>query len=181
MSINVPFNFQPTSVSVKTSSYTIPAGSYAYVEAQAEDGGTFTIDGSTALNAKAQTSVNSESDSFALSGSGSLTVNVATNKLAILRLYLSAITGNPTLTISGNLITTSLTTAYNNVYYLGSGDSFVISTGSSEQAFGYYTFHEYDPNITETTNTASFWLPTGSVINGSGQWRATVSLYNEIT
>ena len=48
-SFNVPFDFNPTSVSVKTSSYTIPAGSYAYVINASDDD--FTIDGTVAVDA----------------------------------------------------------------------------------------------------------------------------------
>lgn len=46
----VPFNFQPESTSVRTSSYTIPTGKYAKVDVQCIGGGTFTIDGATALS-----------------------------------------------------------------------------------------------------------------------------------
>ena len=86
----VPFNFQPLSVSVKSSSYTIPAGNYALVTVVVEhDGGaaSFTIDTVSAIQ--------------------------------------------------------------------------VMTAG----------------NIA----TASFWLPSGTVINGSGDWVATVQLYTNIT
>lgn len=45
----VPFNFQPSSVSVKTGSYDIPTGKYAKVVVNLEGSATFTIGGVTAL------------------------------------------------------------------------------------------------------------------------------------
>jgi hypothetical protein len=49
--IFIPFNFNPYSTSVKSSSYTIPSGYYALVTAYCEwnSSATFTIDGVTAL------------------------------------------------------------------------------------------------------------------------------------
>lgn len=44
-----PFDFNPLSVSVKTGGYTIPAGRRAYVMAQVNPSGSFTINGTTAL------------------------------------------------------------------------------------------------------------------------------------
>lgn len=62
----VPFNFQPLSVSVKTGSYTIPAGRYAFISANLVGGsGIFQIDGNTAMqsvtNTTAQTTLSSSS------------------------------------------------------------------------------------------------------------------------
>ena len=48
-SIVIPFNHMPASTTVRTASYTIPAGFYARVVANVEGTGTFTIGGSTAL------------------------------------------------------------------------------------------------------------------------------------
>jgi hypothetical protein len=33
----------------------------------------------------------------------------------------------------------------------------------------------------ETSETGEFWLPAGTVINGTGSWRATVMLYNVVS
>lgn len=44
------FNGNPSSVSVKTGSYTIPANKYAYITANCENGATFSIDGTVALS-----------------------------------------------------------------------------------------------------------------------------------
>jgi len=51
----IPFNFQPETVEVKTASYPIPAGKYAYVVANVEGTGTFTIGGTTALRGTSNT------------------------------------------------------------------------------------------------------------------------------
>ena len=124
----IPFNFCPTSVSVKTSSYTIPAGYYACVVANVAGSGSFTIDSDTALVAALWT---------ALASSGLQTSNTP---------------GTTALLTSG---TNSLP-----------GNAF---TSSSAKA----------------AVSATYWLPTGTVINGSGgldgSWYATVSLYRMIS
>lgn len=48
--ITFPFNFQPVSTTVRTGSYSIPSGQYAYVTATAKNGGTFSIGGTVALD-----------------------------------------------------------------------------------------------------------------------------------
>ena len=135
--IVIPFNFQPVSVSVKTSSYTIPAGKYAYVTANAIGSATFKIGGTTAL-------------------SGSSTTQT-TNTSSALRYG----------TASGGVFSTERHLLSNSA-----GDYADTPHGD---AFGYAskTFNE--------VATASYWLPAGTVISGSGTWRATVSLYNELT
>jgi len=131
--INIPFNFQPLSVSVKTGSYTIPSGKYAYVSANVEGTGTFTLGGDIALR-------------------GTTTAQV-TNTASTLR-------GNGDMfpSLSGALILASEGP---------NGDDVESLTYSS------VTFSE--------SVTSAYWLPAGSVINGSGTWRATVSLFNEIS
>ena len=181
MSINIPFNFNPTSVSTKVAPYNIPAGSYAFVTVEVEDGATFSIDGVTALNAKAQTSCNSEADSvFHAASTDTTYFTVGTNKLAILKLIITATSGGVNLYIGGNLISGSIATG-DYTFYMASGDSFRFQSSGGEDVTFYYSIHEYDPNITETVTTASFWVPTGTALTGSGQWRATVALFNEIT
>ena len=132
--INIPFNFQPASVSVKTSSYTIPIGKYAYVSANVEGTGTFTIGGDIALRGTTSSQI--------------------TNTSSIARSRLGSFPN----TSSSSILTTNATP--------DAGDSASFGYGSA-------TFTE--------SVTSSYWIPAGSVISGSGTWRATVSLYNEIS
>jgi len=125
--INLPFNFQPESVAVKTGSYTIPAGKYAFVTANVVGNSTFTINGSTALQATLTTQ---------------------------------------TTHTSSNM---KVETGSNYLFTSGTAPSSPIAANG----YGNASFSE--------TVSASFWLPTGAVVNGSGTWRATVTLYNEPT
>jgi len=136
--IVIPFNFQPVSVSVKTSSYTIPAGKYAYVTANAIGSATFEIGGATALSGSSTTQTTNTSSTLRYGrGDG---VNYV---------------------LENHLLATDASNGHGGTPH---GD-----------AFGYAskTFNE--------VATASYWLPAGTVISGSGTWRATVSLYNELT
>jgi len=117
----IPFNFQPESVSVRTGSYTIPAGKYAFVTVNVEGTGTFTIGGTTALRGTSNTVL----------ASSALDYRTGTGHNAL-------------ITVSGG---TS-----------NDGNAFSTSTNSSSP-------------------TANYWLPSGTVINGSGTWRAVVSIF----
>jgi len=136
--IVIPFNFQPVSVSVKTSSYTIPAGKYAYVTANAIGSATFEIGGATALSGSSTTQTTNTSSAlrYGTGRGGAYTTE---------RHLLSGYVNND------------------------------LARDPHGDAFGYAskTFNE--------VATASYWLPAGTVISGSGTWRATVSLYNELT
>ncbi len=59
--------------------------------------------------------------------------------------------------------------------------SAVGSTNSGSAASPYGNAFGYGSETFNEVATASYWLPAGTVISGSGTWRATVSLYNELT
>jgi len=163
----VPFNFQPVSVSVKTASYTIPAGQYAYVVAYLQDGGSFTIDGSTVLVSK---SGGLSARSGTLTGGQSFTV-AANNRWEGQILY----TSGTNVSIGGVSITSPSGTMVTGIVL---GPSAVIThTGTNQTVYSGVEIPE--ENFTEISE--GFWVPTGTVINGAGDWRATVSLYNQIT
>lgn len=123
----VPFNFQPANVSVKTGSYTIPAGKYAKVDVQCEAGGSFTIDGLTALTSKSWTVLSSD--------------NLGT--------------------------------------YNGNGGEKILATGSTTTFAG--NGGAFNEATAYDSQTQSYWLPSGAIINGSGTWRAVVQEFNNIT
>lgn len=123
--IVVPFNFEPVAVSVRTASYTIPAGRYARVTVNLEGSATFTIGGVTALRGT-QNSVLGSSPVGTNSGSGVNSIAVAQSP----------------------------------------------STNSGA-AFSSATMQQ--------TVTTDIWLPAGTVINGTGVWRATVQEFNKIS
>ena len=177
--INLPFNFQPTSAAVKTSSYTIPSGSYAHVTAYVENGGTFTIGGSAALVSQIAVSSNVINVSqFSSSGITSYTVPTG-----------YYFTGRVTnryqpgvgISVGGTSIYGTLpgndTASY--AVEAGAGDVVAAQAGLS----GTVTLSGYARRVGdgETNVSASFWVPTGTVIAGTGTWKATVSLFNEIS
>ena len=134
----IPFNFAPSSVAVKTGSYTIPAGKYARVVVNLIGSATFTIGGVTALSGTQNSVITSDNNLYRVGGTPG-----------------TIATGN-----SGQLGTTSFSGA----------------PGTSTSAVTVFA------NTTDQKSTvAEYWFPTGTIINGTGTWRATVMEYNEIT
>ena len=83
---------------------------------------------------------------------------------------------NSTITSAGNLYKMAGnpgTVSSNQVGTLGTaGFSGGSSTTSTEAVFG----NETDQKVV----VAEYWLPTGTIINGTGTWRAVVMIYNQI-
>ncbi len=159
--IVVPFDFEPDLVSVHTGSKTVPAGKYAYVVTEVKDGGTFTIDGSTALEAGKRQLVN-------LTGaSASYTVNPGFNFEG----YLSLTNGATSIEINGIQVTTGI------LFKLYDGHVVTAIGGGTPRvvAFGYETENK------DFTVTESFWVPTGTVLNGTGDFTFTYSEYSQKT
>ena len=159
--IQVPFNFQPVSVSVKTGSYTIPAGQYAYVTAEVRDGGSFLIDGTAALDSDDYT-VTPAPDSF-----DDTTYTVPSGYI----LKGVFLTGG-----SGSLLISGVNTATVNQDYEFAGGETIRCVGGTNAFLG-----SLRKMSTDTIATASFWLPTGTALTVSGNTRYTVSLYNNIS
>lgn len=178
MSIFIPFNFQPASVAVKTGSYTIPAGSYARVIAQVAANSTFTIDGATALDndvtpffkvndvsasAGATVSYTVPADRYfegqaTCTNSASMQINVGNN----------AFGATPTLGTDVFPIKA------------GPNETIVLTVGGSDYAT--LSGYEYDFDVSDMRKIVQeFWVPTGTVLNGTGTVRYTVELYNEIS
>ena len=169
--INIPFNFQPTTVSVETSSFTVPSGKYANVNAYVENGGSFTIDGDSALISQAgvladvikvaseNTASYTVPDGYRFEGQATHAANASVVIDSVKAgecddLVAASIKAGP-----GSVIKTT-----------GASNTNIDITG--------FSIRESSP---ETNSTHSFWLPSGTVISGSGSWRATVSLFNEIS
>jgi hypothetical protein len=123
----MPFNFQPTSVSVKTGSYTIPSGKYARVSVALLGDSTFTIGGTTCLESKTWSVLSSDN----------------------LRLADGAAT---------------------NALFTTVGNTGIGSTGGA-----------FNENPAYGNASCSYFLPAGTVINGTGVWRAVVEEYFNIT
>jgi hypothetical protein len=158
----IPFNNNPSSTTVKTTSYTIPAGKYAQLYVECDGGGSFTINAVTAVITAAVVNV----DSFNVSANVTYTAP-ATGWAS---LYVS---GNTGMTINANI--TNLTAATG--VQIGPSGTATAATGSSQSCSVTGVFYPHIP----TNRQATFWVPTGTVISGAGNWKATVMEFNTIT
>ena len=165
----LPFNFQPSSVAVKTGSYTIPAGKYARVTATIEGAGTFTINAVSALSGTSFVNVDVVS---AVSATASYTVPSG---------FSAAITGissaETTFSVNANGSNTLAANTYSATHYIGPAGTFTVA--------GVFTHSARIQGLQTLSNNGilveTFWIPTGTIINGTGTWRAVVEEYNEIT
>lgn len=172
----IPFNFNPSSVAVKTSSdntYTVPAGFYAYVQVNLNQDGTFDIDSVQAMTnnqfVRTLTDVNTASDTNIYQGTndtsivdvyvicgGTYTVEYrdADNDPAIA--LLSGVTGSQRIT---DLKVTS--------------DDKITIVPVGSQSMKAIVAGNY---MSDSQNYGTFWVPTGTdldVANG----KYTVSLF----
>lgn len=182
----IPFNFQPESTSVKTSSYVIPAGKYAQVLASvgSDQTSTFTIDGSQAL----------------ISGSSASTVigvsltDVAVDTTTVLY------TPPAGYFFEGTIIVTATNSAGNEIRIggedlvqgginaldtydikVGAGDDIAIFANSGNIIEARLIGYSRKVEAIESSKEATFWVPSGTTIAGTGTWRATVMEFAEIS
>lgn len=172
MAINIPFNFQPVSVSVQTSSYTIPANNYAFITANVRNGGSFTIDSNTVL----QSSLAVDGAVAAVSETIDDTPGYTVPAGYRFEGFYTPTTGTGNLIVDGNTVYSSVSNTVE--LKVGPGDQVRTNSSAITGIIWGFALRENEP---ESNVTASFWVPSGTIINGSGTWRATVSLYNEIS
>lgn len=176
-SFNVPFDFNPVSVSVKTSSYTIPAGSYAYVINCSDDD--FTIDGTIAFEKPNSSYVRLLSTGinydYTVTQSGSFSIalkHVWSSGSANLSLQIS-----PDGTNFYNLLSSTISSGtefkFQNIF-LNKGAVVRASRSISSTASSAY----YITSCREGIVSGGFWVPSGTQLNGD---RYTVALFNEIS
>ena len=164
----IPFNFAPSSVAVKTGSYTIPAGKYARVIVEVDSGGIFTINAVNAVTSAAFANIDVGS------GSSPTSYSVPTGFKASATLSCSS--GSGTITLNGNSTEVTPVNTYSSEFSIGPGGSYSI-TGTN----GHLHIQGVATPSNATNRQADLWVPTGTIINGSGNWRAVVMEYNEIT
>lgn len=155
----------PSSVSVKTSSYSIPASKWAEVYVEADSGGTFTINGVTSITTDAFVNVD-----YTVSGTTNISYTAPADYLVDVDVATAAaITINP----NGNNVTTAIAASEMRPYKLGPGGTMTSSSTSGNKSVTGYGIPS-----NATNRSATFRLPGGTVINGSGSWRATVVEFN---
>lgn len=148
----------PASISVKTASYTIPAGRYARIVAECDSGGTLTINAVTAITTAAFVNVDSSITN------NNLTYTVPTGFLAKLTLT----RGGNSFTINGNAAP-----ADNIQYEFGPSGGVSIGT----DVLGTKSIQGVAVPSNATNRQGQFFVPTGTVISGTGNWRALVEEY----
>jgi len=161
----------PDFVSVKTAGYTIPLDTYARVVVEVDSGGIFTINGNNAVTSEAFGAI----DAYNAGGGNNTTGYTApANARAIVNINVGAASAN-LHSIAGNAAAgfqASATTGEPTIVYLGPSQS--IAKQSNTAAVS-YTGVTIPSNATH--RQAEFFLPEGTVINGSGNWRAVVEEY----
>lgn len=168
-SLFLPFNNNPNSSTTKTGSYTIPANTYAFVTAEVQDGGTFSIDAVLALS-----STGSTVTGVSVGSSVAATISYTVPADLVFTGQISSDAFTDVFTIGGNTITPSTTAAYAVPVTAGPGQVIsCVSGGASNKSI---TGHVTRPNG-NTVATASFWVKTGTAFTVSGNARYTVSEY----
>lgn len=181
-----PSNQQPDSVSVKTGSYTIPAGYYAQVTASVQGTDTFSIGGVVALEGIAAGASGGTSSDIAAINVENLLATTASYTVpsgykAFIRLACSNAT-SPTINIGSYNFTLS-GPFFTDQYIVGSGMviSMVESSSSTRNIVG---AAERIGSQTSATSPAAvsgtFWVSAGTLLNTSGG-SYTVTLYKNIS
>lgn len=169
-----PFDYNPVSVSVKTGSYSIPAGRYAYVVPECDDSN-FTIDGNSAVQSR-QYSINGSVPS--VPGGGARTLLTTNNNLGpikikgvsdtnflLLRPAGGSSGGTDDITIHDSTDPTKTQEITFNV-----GDSLYFKNDGGLATVSYnVTGYRLGINYAN-----GFWVPTGTSLNGD---RYTVAEY----
>lgn len=166
----IPFNNCPISISVKTASYTIPAGKYARIITEVDSGGLFTIDAVTAMSSAAFVNIDSGNATNAV-----LNYTVPTGFRA--EVTCATTVAGDTYTVNGNSATSMGANAQSTPLQVGPAGTVSLGAGVVNNKGIHGT--AYPSNA--TNRQATFWVPTGTVISGSGNWKAVVQEYNVIS
>jgi hypothetical protein len=156
----------PVSISVKTASYTIPAGRYAKVYTECDSGGIFTINAVNAVVTAAFVNIDLTNSNI----SQQVTYTVPSNYKADVSFYTTS--GNTYITSGNNAVGISPSGSMINLP-LGPGGSLVAQRDTN--SFASVTGNATPSNA--TNRQATFTVPTGTVISGSGNWKAVVEEY----
>lgn len=178
MSIQVPFNYEPDSVSVKTGSYSIPSGQYAFVTAYCRDGGTFSIGGTVALEADG-TDLDGDILTVSESRTSAGTVHATTNGYSFEGHLLFTAGSALTITVGG--VTTVTGASPGERYEVKAGPAEDINIGGTTPQGTLVGFERRPMGQVRSIVSGSFWVPASTALTLSGNTRYTVSLYNNIS
>jgi len=156
----------PISVSVKTASFTIPFNRFARVTVEVDSGGIFTINGVTAVTSAAFLNI-------AVTNTNSAIYNVPTGYRVVIASMGGFFSGENYF--NGNSFASYPSSSNQSADVVGAqigpGGQAIAAGGSTRQIAGVAI-----PS-NATNRQAVFMLPPGTVISGSGNWRAVVEEY----
>jgi hypothetical protein len=169
----IPFNFKPSGVSVKTASYTIPSGKYAQVYVECDSGGIFTIDGVGAVVTAAFVNI----ATYQVNNITTASYTVPTNFKAAIFGFSNDATTRLWTAGSGSSVIPQSTQIANGPFFQGPGQTNTINL-SSTATKGFSGLAEPSNAL---NRQATFWVTAGTVLSGSGNWKAVVMEFNNIT
>jgi len=179
--IVVPFNNNPASISIKTASYTIPAGKYAIVSPKSafftlNGVDVFSIDQSfsyteTSASAVIRYFVSDGAFSFITSISGTRTGNTSAGSVTLSAGSTNSFTSSGYTSLNRTLNGTS---SASNIQ-IPTGTLYVSSSNSNS---GLYTWTINVTGKILQTKVTDLWVPSGSVLAGNNY---IVTEYNQIS
>ena len=156
----------PLSVQVITGSYTVPSRKIAKVYVECDSGGIFSINGVNAVTTSPFINI-----AQSTTANGSLSYSVPANYRAEV---VSSTNAVGVWNHIGGGSSTWITTTEQTQIKLSLGPLASIST-ANQSANKAYSGVAIPSNA--TNRQANFTLPAGTVLNGTGNWRATVEIY----
>lgn len=173
-SLTIPFNFNPESVSVKTGSFSIPVGKYAFISTEVRNGGSFSIGGTIAIQSTgyAIAAVNV----VQLGNTSNVGITVPANSFFEGQISLRNGTGTGDFDIGGNTMQ-AVDMSLENIFRCKAGPSIDVEAdknGNSADAI----LTGYTRTIDGSeSNTMNFWVPESTALTISGDARYTVSIF----
>lgn len=177
----IPFNNQPISVNVRTTSYTIPAGRYAKVQ------GYFTASGQASSATYTQQSMTINGSSVLWE---SFKVGRGTTGTSVTFTFPSTCLGNALIFINTGANSFTTTVGFNG-YVLYTGTALYSTTLNTPIAGGeQVTISEFQLSSAVRSIYASFvplrekfetWVPTGTILAGTGAYVWYVEEFNMIS
>ena len=166
MAIDIPFNNDPVSTTVKTGAYSVPAGNFARVKVT-EFGANFTIDGSIAIPQLYF------AGSASTVTSGTIFTNTSEYTLigSVVQTGASSINSSPGTNLFGGQSQTGKSGPGTDEFVIPPQGTIAVGTTVSGSASWYLTASTFDV-------PSEFWVPGGTSLNGD---RYIVELYNSIS
>lgn len=169
--IIIPFDNNPVAVSVKTASYTIPAGKFARVYVECDSGGIFTINAVNAVVTNAILNID-------VGNASNVAVSYTAPSGYMAEVAFGASLSGDSYQVNGNGSTSLAGLDRSRQYKIGPAGTAVFGSGVAGNNKG-ITGAAIPSNA--TNRQAEFYLPAGTVISGSGNWKAVVQEYNKIS